>query len=215
MEKFNWVQLWQKYKLIVLVGLACVYGLALPVSGYWYIEKKMVAGVSSGSVNSSDPDLKTLVLDLEKGLENEKTARKELQTTFSQAMQELAASNDRLVTHGNSLETAVQEVRTALQKISVSANSPGEVVVSQTPSSSGATATTGSSSSPASQSGKVNLNTADLTALQTLPGIGATYAQRILTYRSEHGSFNKIEDLKNVTGIGDATFAKLKDLIEV
>lgn len=63
--------------------------------------------------------------------------------------------------------------------------------------------------------GKVNLNTASLGQLETLPGIGATYAQRIIEYRAKNGPFKKIEDLEKVQGIGDATFAKLKDDITV
>ena len=61
----------------------------------------------------------------------------------------------------------------------------------------------------------VNLNTADETALSTLPGIGPSKAQAILAYRDEIGSFKSIEELKNVSGIGEKTFEKLKDSIVV
>ncbi|MGE7666552.1 helix-hairpin-helix domain-containing protein [Ureibacillus composti] len=65
-------------------------------------------------------------------------------------------------------------------------------------------------------SGKlVNLNTADETALSTLPGIGPSKAQAILAYRDENGSFKSIDELKNVSGIGEKTFEKLKDSIVV
>jgi competence protein ComEA len=73
-----------------------------------------------------------------------------------------------------------------------------------------------SSSIPESTSGGlVNINTASLEELQTLPGIGATRAQDIIDYRQAHGGFTTIEDLQNVTGIGTATFERLKDLITV
>ncbi|MBQ6622462.1 MAG: helix-hairpin-helix domain-containing protein [Mogibacterium sp.] len=62
--------------------------------------------------------------------------------------------------------------------------------------------------------GKVNINTADKAVLMTLPGIGEAYAERIIEYRSSE-PFKKIEDLKNISGIGEATFNKLKDLITV
>jgi competence protein ComEA len=62
-----------------------------------------------------------------------------------------------------------------------------------------------------SGSSLVNLNTADSAALQTLNGVGPATAQKILDYRDQHGPFAKIEDLKNVSGIGDKTFEKLKD----
>ena len=60
---------------------------------------------------------------------------------------------------------------------------------------------------------KVNINTADATALESLPGIGPSLAQRILDYRQAHGPFARIEDIQEVSGIGPATFAKIQDLI--
>ncbi|MGD9346583.1 MAG: helix-hairpin-helix domain-containing protein [Candidatus Aminicenantes bacterium] len=62
---------------------------------------------------------------------------------------------------------------------------------------------------------KVNINTADLKELQTLPRIGEKVAQRIIDYRKEHGEFKKIEELMKVQGVGEKTFKLLKDKIEV
>jgi competence protein ComEA len=61
----------------------------------------------------------------------------------------------------------------------------------------------------------VNLNSASVGQLQTLPGIGASTAQRIVEYRQKNGSFKKIEELMNVKGIGEKSFLKLKPLITV
>ncbi len=63
-------------------------------------------------------------------------------------------------------------------------------------------------------SGKININKADETQLQTLPGVGPAKAQAILAYRSEIGKFQTIDDLKKVSGIGEKSFERLKDLIE-
>lgn len=63
--------------------------------------------------------------------------------------------------------------------------------------------------------GRVNINTADSVTLQTIPGIGPSKAARIIEYRNSTGHFNKIDDIKNVTGIGDATFENIKDYITV
>lgn len=63
--------------------------------------------------------------------------------------------------------------------------------------------------------GSVNINTANLSELDSLPGVGPAIAQRILDYRAAHGKFHTIEEIKNVRGIGDKTFAKLKDYITV
>jgi len=62
---------------------------------------------------------------------------------------------------------------------------------------------------------KININLADVETLTTLPGIGPSKAQSILSYREENGRFSTIDDLRNVSGIGDKTFEKLKDSITV
>ena len=59
--------------------------------------------------------------------------------------------------------------------------------------------------------GPVNLNTATLAELDTLPGVGEVIAERILAYREAHGNFTEIEQLMEVDGIGEKTFAELKD----
>jgi competence protein ComEA len=62
---------------------------------------------------------------------------------------------------------------------------------------------------------KVNINTAAADELDTLPGIGAEMARRIIDYRAANGPFKSVEDIQRVTGIGDATYQKLKDRITV
>jgi len=60
----------------------------------------------------------------------------------------------------------------------------------------------------------VNLNLAELDELQLLPGVGPSTARKILDYREENGPFSKIEDIKNISGIGEKTFENLKEFIE-
>lgn len=62
---------------------------------------------------------------------------------------------------------------------------------------------------------KVNINTADIEKLTTLPGIGEAKANSILAYREEHGGFQSIEELKDIDGIKDGVYNKVKDLIVV
>jgi competence protein ComEA len=93
----------------------------------------------------------------------------------------------------------------------------GEMIligVTPPPGAAGANGNAGSSGSGAT-GGVVNLNTASLAELQTLPGIGAVLAQRILDYRTEHGGFKSVNELRQVDGIGDAKFAQLKDRVMV
>ena len=79
--------------------------------------------------------------------------------------------------------------------------------------------TTGSSTkiSPENKqkNAKININTATQTELETLPGIGISTAIKIIEYRKENGKFKNIEEIKNVKGIGENKFKKIKELIKV
>lgn len=65
----------------------------------------------------------------------------------------------------------------------------------------------------ADNAGKININTADISELTTITGIGETRAKAIVDYRTEHGGFKDTKDITNVSGIGDATYEKIKDSI--
>jgi len=67
----------------------------------------------------------------------------------------------------------------------------------------------------AAPSAPVNINTATQEQLETLPGLGAKVAQRIIEYRQKNGNFKKVEDLMNVKGIGEKSFLKLKPMLTV
>lgn len=76
-------------------------------------------------------------------------------------------------------------------------------------------ATEATSSGGSAGHSRVNINRASQAELETLPRVGPTLAQRIIDHRTEHGPFRNIEDLQAVSGVGDQTFANLRDLITV
>ena len=63
--------------------------------------------------------------------------------------------------------------------------------------------------------GKININTADINKLKEIPGIGDVKANSIIMYRESNGNFKSIEDLKNIDGIGEKTFEKIKNNIKI
>ncbi len=98
------------------------------------------------------------------------------------------------------------------------ASGHGEVVLA-VPSSMQTAPTEGSLTAPLSGNSvttdAVNINTATADELMTLPGIGQTYAQRILDYRKEKGRFSSVEELLNVQGIGEKRLEAILDLITI
>lgn len=73
----------------------------------------------------------------------------------------------------------------------------------------------GGESGAKDEEGKVNLNTASAEELQALPGIGPSKAATIVQYREDQGLFQTVEDIKNVSGIGEKSYESLKDAIIV
>ena len=68
---------------------------------------------------------------------------------------------------------------------------------------------------PNSNNSKVNINTGGVEELKALPGVGDLLAQKIIDYREENGKFKTIDELKNVSGIGDKKFESMKEYVSV
>jgi competence protein ComEA len=61
----------------------------------------------------------------------------------------------------------------------------------------------------------MDLNSATATQLDQLPGVGPVLAQRIVDYRTQHGGFRSVDELRQVSGIGDAKYADIKSLVRI
>lgn len=111
-----------------------------------------------------------------------------------------------------SLEAKIEELA---NRQSAQTNSSTEEVVTTQTTSQNSGQVAGAATSSIKPIGKVNINTASTSELDTLPGIGAAYAGRIIEYRNSHGGFKSTSELKSIKGIGDKTFEKLADLVTI
>ena len=108
--------------------------------------------------------------------------------------------------------SALQSSATAPEQ-TVSAPQSSATAPEQIVSASQSSAAELAQSTSAPQSDKININTASAAELMQLSGIGEVKSWAIVSYREEHGAFSRISDIKKVKGIGDATYAKIKDHI--
>ncbi len=146
---------------------------------------------------------------------------------FSLAAVETSVNQARILTDQEQLYIYTQEELEALQAGEYPGATAGAVGLDRASGTGDGTGKTLSASDGAGTSsgsdggtdrvkdGKVDLNTATAAQLETLPGIGAAKAEAILSYRRENGSFRSAEELKKVSGIGDATYAGLEAYITV
>lgn len=114
-------------------------------------------------------------------------------------------------------DASMSVITVAADSSVASSNSSSEEYVPKLPAASAAgTESTGKSADGKSAGGKININTATEQQLSNgLDSIGAVMAKRIIEYRQKNGSFHSTDELKQVSGIGDKTFEKIRDKITV
>lgn len=132
---------------------------------------------------------------------------------FEQQNDKVTSANNAARLHEADLERQKDEMSSQLEALQK------QVSQMQTQKTTQPSTQTGQVAGAATQNpaviGLININTADLLALDSLPGIGPSKAQAIIDYRNQKGSFKSINDLNNVKGIGDATLQKLKSKITI
>ena len=135
-------------------------------------------------------------------------------TPSSDASGQIVTDDD--ISVNEDIESTSSQTLEETNNIETSSNSTNSKSYSKSNTSSKSHSKNNNSSSISQEkpkSGKVNINTASLEELDELPGIGAVLAQRIIDYREQNHGFGDIEEIKEVDGIGDARYSKIKDLI--
>ncbi|BBD42446.1 helix-hairpin-helix domain-containing protein [Streptococcus anginosus] len=224
----------KEYK--ILIGLSLI---GLIIAGFFMINgqssrRSNVAELAQETVTSSEAELEEISTGTKKNSQKEKA---EPQTSSSEESEFLTVDvkgavknpgiyqlkktsriNDAIQKAGGLMTDADSKSINLAQKLTdeavVYVATMGENAASVS-SNTGQSSTSGTSEVASQKGNKVNLNTADLSELQTISGIGQKRAQDILDYREANGKFNSVDDLKNVSGVGAKTLEKLKEYVTV
>ncbi|WP_270235458.1 helix-hairpin-helix domain-containing protein [Streptococcus anginosus] len=224
----------KEYK--ILIGLSLI---GLIIAGFFMINgqssrRSNVAELAQETVTSSEAELEEISTGTKKNSQKEKA---EPQTSSSAESEFLTVDvkgavknpgiyqlkktsriNDAIQKAGGLTTDADSKSINLAQKLTdeavVYVATVGENAASVA-SNTGQSSTLGTSEVASQKGNKVNLNTANLSELQTVSGIGQKRAQDILDYREANGKFNSVDDLKNVSGVGAKTLEKLKEYVTV
>jgi competence protein ComEA len=191
------------------VGLLVVGATIVVAAGLWYVRslpkpvrieasRGGAPGDRPGSLESPRPEASPVVIDVAGWVRHPGVYEMQQGDRVIDALQAAGGAKPGANLTSLNLASLLQDA----QQILVQRRGSGP------PGSGGGGASSGAG-------GKINLNTATLDQLESLPGIGEVLGQRILDYREQHGPFHAVEDLLNVSGIGPSHMADLKDLVTV
>ena len=171
-------------------------------------------GSSSSASNTSNTKVEEIYVDIKGAVKHPNIYRMMSTDRLKQLLDKAQPTSQDDLTQINLAERLTDQKLIVIPKKGEQATgtSNGGATQGTTASTS---ATTGSASSNSSVDKQVNINTATESDLQSIPGIGPSKAKSIIEYRETNGAFDSVEKIKEVNGIGEKTFDKLKDYLTV
>lgn len=167
---------------------------------------------SSGASNTSNTKVEEIYVDIKGAVKHPNIYRMMSTDRLKQLLDKAQPTSQADLTQINLAERLTDQKLIVIPK-------KGEQAAGTSGASSGTaastSATTGSESSNSSVDKQVNINTATESDLQSIPGIGPSKAKSIIEYRDTNDAFDSVEKIKEVNGIGEKTFDKLKDYLTV
>ncbi|MFT8362071.1 MAG: helix-hairpin-helix domain-containing protein [Sporolactobacillus sp.] len=219
-------KLWLAYKPWIIGGLGCLLALIVFVyHNHSATEKKQTAervadvftkktsestSSSAAAPNSavSDPPKTVLVVDVKGAVVHPGIYRLQTGDRVADAIAEAGGFTQKADEDQINMALKVEDEMAIF--IPKKGQKTQPQLSSGTPSGESAVASGGAASGSGEAAAPININEADAAGLQNLPGIGPAKAQAIIQYRTAHGPFKTVDDLNNVSGIGDKTLERIK-----
>ncbi|MFB3737656.1 MAG: helix-hairpin-helix domain-containing protein [Candidatus Velamenicoccus archaeovorus] len=195
-----------------LLGLAVVLAVTLGGAALWYlrslpspvqVRSSVGAAAAAAASTSPSPEPPAILVDVAGWVRNPGVYEFHEGDRVIDAIEAAGGARDGAMLEGLNLAAPLADGTQVL----VPRRLPGQVP--------GAVAAGAASAGGTPTGGPINVNTATAADLEALSGIGEVLAQRIVDYRTEHGPFASVDDLLDVSGIGDAILADIRDQITV
>jgi competence protein ComEA len=196
-----------------LVGLVLALAVTLGGAGLWYVRSlprpvevrarsgALPAQAAASTAASSSPEAPPLIVDVAGAV------RKPGVYEFGEG--------DRVIDAIRAAGGATHKARLDALNLAAPLTDGIQILVPTTAPAGASAATSGGGAPGTGTAPLINVNTASATELEALPGVGEVIGQAIVDYRTENGPFATVDDLLDVSGIGDATLAEIRDLVSV
>jgi competence protein ComEA len=195
-----------------LIGLLVIGAVVVAAVGFWYVRSLPTqvrieaageaGGGGTGPVAGPSPSASTVVVDVAGWVRHPGVYEMHQGDRVIDALQAAGGAKP-----GANL--------TSINLAAVLSDAQQILVTKRGSLGSGAGGDSGGAGAAGGPGAKININTATLDQLETLPGIGEVLGQRVIDYREQHGPFHSVDDLLNVSGIGPSHLADIKDSVTV
>jgi len=197
------------------LGASSVLGLKDPQGGGAPMVETSTNVASASAGSSADLESKLVSVYVTGAVQHPGVYTAKATQRINDVVSLAGPKGDADLTRLNLASHLADEMMIYVPKMGEQSTNTSQGVQPSTPQPSGGVVIGSGGNLAGSTSSLININTADEKLLDSLPGIGPTLAARIVEYRQTKGPFKTIEEIKNVSGIGEKKFADIKDMITV
>lgn len=211
----------KKTKILLIILIAI---MAIGISYYAYQNEKESQNIieqqnleiEENKQEESSKETKKIIVHVSGAVQNEGVIELEENSRIADAIEKAGGFREDAYTKDVNLAYKLEDgMKIYIPTIEEKENEKTKVIVESNIETENNNSSYSNASDGKNTNSKVNINTASKEELDTLPGIGPSTAEKIINYRKEKGKFKSIEEIKDVSGIGDSKYENIKDMIEI